>query len=56
MTCESNGQFMVDIDGPSIHPGNAESEAVMKQLDETRPDGGAGASASAPTPPASAAP
>jgi hypothetical protein len=30
-------QFMVDINGPSIHPGNHESEAVLKQLDEPRP-------------------
>jgi hypothetical protein len=30
-------QFMVDINGPSIHPGNVPSEAVMKRLDESRP-------------------
>jgi len=29
-------QFMVDIDGPAIHPGNHESEAVLRQLDEPR--------------------
>ncbi len=29
-------EFMVDIDGPSIHPGNRESEAVVEQLDEAR--------------------
>jgi hypothetical protein len=40
-------QFMVDIDGPSIHPGNRESEAVLKQLDEPRP----AASGSAAAPP-----
>ena len=35
-------QFMVDIDGPSIHPGNHESEAVVQQLGDPRPghDGG----------------
>jgi len=27
-------QFMVDINRPSIHPGNRESEAVMAQLGE----------------------
>jgi len=31
-------QFMVDINGPSIHPGNQESEAVVKQLDDARPN------------------
>lgn len=29
--------FMVNINGPSIHPGNPPSEAVMKQLDAERP-------------------
>jgi hypothetical protein len=55
-------QFMVDIDGPAIHPGNPESESVLKQLDETRPVSmGApppnpGGSASAAAPAESAAP
>jgi len=31
-------QFMVDINGPSIHPDNQESEAVVKQLDDARPN------------------
>jgi hypothetical protein len=51
-------QFMVDINGPSIHPGNRESEGVMKQLDAPRPGwpppGNApagGSSAPAPTAP-----
>jgi len=48
-------EFMVDIDGPSIHPGNHESEAVVAQLGDDRPgyEGGApaAASASAPRPP-----
>jgi hypothetical protein len=30
-------QFMIDINGPSIHPGNAPSEAVIRQLDADRP-------------------
>jgi hypothetical protein len=30
-------EFMVDINGPSIHPGNPPSEAVVKQLDAERP-------------------
>ncbi len=29
-------EFMVDIDGPSIHPGNRESEAVVQQLGDAR--------------------
>jgi hypothetical protein len=39
VSIESDGvsyQFMVDIDGPAIHPGNHESEAVLRQLDEAR--------------------
>jgi hypothetical protein len=36
-------EFMVDIDGPSIHPGNHESEAVVQQLGDTRPVQDAGA-------------
>jgi hypothetical protein len=47
-------QFMVDIDGPSIHPGNRDSEAVLKQLDAPRP--GPPDSASAVSPPALAPP
>jgi hypothetical protein len=37
-------QFTVDINGPSIHPGNRESESVIQQLGEARPgyDGGPG--------------
>jgi hypothetical protein len=51
-------QFMVDIDGPSIHPGNPESEAVLKQLDEPRPGGPppAPSGSAAATPPARSAP
>jgi hypothetical protein len=41
-------QFMVDIDGPSIHPGNPESEPVLKQLDEPRPAPPPAASQAAP--------
>jgi hypothetical protein len=43
-------EFMVDINGPSIHPGNPASEAVIKQFDRPRPGG------PPPTPPASAPP
>jgi len=70
VSIESDGvsyQFMVDIDGPAIHPGNHESEAVLRQLDEPRaeqagpaptPSGSPSASASsaaAPAPPAQGA-
>ena len=41
-------QFMVDINGPSIHPGNRASEDVMKQLGEARPGWPPAASGSAP--------
>jgi len=40
VTAEIDGaryEFMVDINGPSIHPGNRASEAVMAQLDAARP-------------------
>jgi hypothetical protein len=49
--------FMVDIDGPSIHPGNKPSEAVVEQLDQARPGWpppAAAASGSAATVPSSA--
>jgi hypothetical protein len=53
-------EFMVDINGPSIHPGNHESEAVMKQLGEPRPGwpppGAASGSAASAAPPAPSAP
>jgi hypothetical protein len=40
-------QFVVAINGPSIHPGNPASEAVMKQLDDARPGWPPAASATA---------
>jgi hypothetical protein len=40
-------QFMVDINGPSIHPGNHESESVVKQLGDERPGWSPAASGSA---------
>ena len=50
-------QFMVDINGPSIHPGNRESEAVLKQLDEERPGWSKPGDSAVPSAPApSAAP
>jgi hypothetical protein len=48
-------QFVVAINGPSIHPGNPASEAVMKQLDDVRPGGAPATSATAPIPAAPAA-
>ncbi len=63
VTAEIDGiryQFMVDINGPSIHPGNRESEDVMKQLGQPKPASSAQAapttSASAPAAAATAAP
>jgi hypothetical protein len=32
-------EFMVDINGPSIHPGNRASEEVLSALKEPRPEG-----------------
>jgi hypothetical protein len=51
-------QFMVDIDGPSIHPGNPASEPVVQQLGEARPGwppSGAAAAGSTAAPAASSA-
>jgi hypothetical protein len=47
--------FMVDINGPSIHPGNAAGEEVLRDLGQPRPEGSAGA-APAPLAPAGSAP
>jgi len=43
-------EFMIDINGPSIHPGNPASEGVIKHLDDPRPGGPppVGSPASAP--------
>ena len=48
--------FMVDINGPSIHPGNAPSEAVVQQLDADRPTPVAPSSPPAPAVPGAPAP
>jgi hypothetical protein len=49
-------QFMVDINGPSIHPGNRDSERVMKRLDEERvPPAAPSVGASTPPAPATSA-
>ncbi|MEO5731935.1 MAG: hypothetical protein ABI134_03210 [Byssovorax sp.] len=45
--------FAVDINRPSIHPGNRAAEGVIAGLDEPRP---AGAASGSPSAPASAAP
>ena len=41
--------FMVDINGPSIHPGNKDSEAVVAELDTPKPPGAGDAGAPSPT-------
>jgi hypothetical protein len=48
--------FVVDINGPSIHPGNPAGERVVKRLDEPKPDLPAGVDAGAPTTDAGSAP
>ncbi len=47
--------FMVDINGPSIHPGNPDGKAILGDLDRQKPAPPASASASIGAP-ASAAP
>jgi hypothetical protein len=51
VVAETTYVFMVDINGPSIHPGNAASEAVIKHFDQPRPAGSASAPAPAPSAP-----
>lgn len=46
--------FMVDIDGPSIHPGNPAGEDVLRDLGQPRPEGSAGPAPSSPAPSGSA--